>query len=216
MFVLKYAVGNDKVNKTYQTVGGFVNVGFQLDNIFRGESPFTMPEPIFKSPRSLRYMLTQLVRRNWHQPSSVLALRQQAGQQAGLTLVATGILGFLSEDWTSVGFGVTDPFAGGPITPAQLVGVTKITITITLANNTSDQPFYVGVVDTTFSFGYLSASVLFAPGENGTKTVDLPSSVVAALIAAGNNVVAGLIFAPTPPTSGTHTDIVSGTVSFYK
>jgi hypothetical protein len=49
MFVLKYAVGNDKVDRTYQTIGGFINVGFQLENLFRGESPFTKPEPIFHS-----------------------------------------------------------------------------------------------------------------------------------------------------------------------
>src|SRR5271157_213002 len=75
MFVLKYDVGHDKVNQTYQTVGGFVNVGFQLENLLKGESPFTMPEPIFKSPRSLRYMLTQKVKRDWHQPTAVVLLR---------------------------------------------------------------------------------------------------------------------------------------------
>jgi len=72
VFVLKYDVGHDKVNRTYQTVGGFVNVGLQLENLLRGESPFTMPEPIFKSPRNLTYMLTQKVNRNWHQPSQVV------------------------------------------------------------------------------------------------------------------------------------------------
>ena len=75
MFVLRYDVGHDKVNQTYQTVGGFVNVGFQLENLLKGESPFTMPEPIFKSPRSLRYMLTQKVKRDWHQPTAVVSLR---------------------------------------------------------------------------------------------------------------------------------------------
>ena len=75
MLVLKYDVGHDKVNQTYQTVGGFVNVGFQLENLLKGESPFTGPEPIFKSPRSLRYMLTQKVKRDWHQPTAVVSLR---------------------------------------------------------------------------------------------------------------------------------------------
>ncbi|MGO9121260.1 MAG: hypothetical protein ACLQPD_27070 [Desulfomonilaceae bacterium] len=72
MFVLKYAVGHDKVDKTYQTVGGFVNVGFRPENVLNGESPFVMPEPIFKSPRSLWYMLTQKVNRNWHQPEAMV------------------------------------------------------------------------------------------------------------------------------------------------
>ncbi len=82
MFVLKYAVGHDKVDKTYQTVGGFVNVGFQLENVLRGESPFTMPEPIFRSPRSLRYMLTEKVKRDWHQSTSIVATRQSQGQSS--------------------------------------------------------------------------------------------------------------------------------------
>ncbi|MGB6066867.1 MAG: hypothetical protein WBG50_18850 [Desulfomonilaceae bacterium] len=82
MFVLRYNVGHDKINKTYQEVGGFVNIGFQLGNIFRGESPFTKPEPIFKSPRTLRYMLTQPVRRDWHQPATVVAMRHSPGQSS--------------------------------------------------------------------------------------------------------------------------------------
>ncbi len=75
MFVLKYDVGHDQVNQTYQTVGGFVNVGFQLENMLKGESPFTKPEPIFKSPRNLWYMLTQTVKRDWHQPSTIVVNR---------------------------------------------------------------------------------------------------------------------------------------------
>jgi hypothetical protein len=79
VFVLRYDVGNDRVNQTYQTVGGFVNLGFQPENILKGESPFTMPEPIFKSPRSLRYMLTQPVKRDWHQPAAIVVTRRGQG-----------------------------------------------------------------------------------------------------------------------------------------
>ncbi len=82
MFVVKYDVGHDKVNQTYQTVGGFVNVGFQPENLLRGESPFTMPEPIFRSPRSLWYMLTEKVKRDWHQPAAAIVAQQAATQQA--------------------------------------------------------------------------------------------------------------------------------------
>ena len=80
MFVLKYDVGNDKVNQTYQTVGAFVNVGFQLENVLKGESPFTKPTPIFKSPRNLWYMLTQPVNRDWHQPTTIVVNRVYQGQ----------------------------------------------------------------------------------------------------------------------------------------
>jgi len=68
-------VGHDQVNQTYQTVGGFVNMGFQPENLLKGESPFTMPEPIFKSPRSLWYMLTEKVKRDWHQPATIVVNR---------------------------------------------------------------------------------------------------------------------------------------------
>lgn len=79
MFVLKYQIGSDKLNRTYQTVGAFVNVGLQPENLLRGESPFTMPEPIFRSPRNLRRLLADKVHRNFHQAAS--ALVAQAEQQ---------------------------------------------------------------------------------------------------------------------------------------
>jgi hypothetical protein len=67
MFTLRYEYGNDKINGSWNNIGGFVNVGFQMENIVKGESPFTAPEPIFKSPRNLRRMLTQKVKRDWNQ-----------------------------------------------------------------------------------------------------------------------------------------------------
>jgi hypothetical protein len=79
MFVLQYTVGHDKLDDTYHAVGGFVNVGLQLESILKGENPFTMPEPIFKSPRTLRYMLTQKVKRDWHRPTTVVVARQTGG-----------------------------------------------------------------------------------------------------------------------------------------
>ena len=75
-FSLKYEYGHDRVNGDYNTVGGFVNIGFQLENVFNGESPFTLPEPIFNSPRNLRRMLTQKVKRDWHQPTAVVQSRE--------------------------------------------------------------------------------------------------------------------------------------------
>jgi hypothetical protein len=82
-FVLQYTVGHDKLDDTFHAVGGFVNVGLQLENILKGESPFTMPEAIFKSPRILRYMLTQKVKRDWHQPTTVVVARQSGGSNGG-------------------------------------------------------------------------------------------------------------------------------------
>lgn len=71
-FTLKYETGFDRANAHYHTVGGFVNVGLQLERLLSGESPFVMPEPIFRSPRNLRRWLTRKVQRNWFQPSSVV------------------------------------------------------------------------------------------------------------------------------------------------
>jgi hypothetical protein len=129
MFVLKYDVGHDKVNKTYQTVGGFVNVGFQLENLFKGESPFTMPEPIFRSPRSLRYMLTQPVKRDWHQPAAVIVAQQAAG--------ATPLLPFQTTVVLPAG---TWPIAtlrslASPIPQTVLATATSMTVTISGFNN---------------------------------------------------------------------------------
>jgi hypothetical protein len=71
-FSLKYETGHDRINSTYHTVGGFVNVGLQLERLLSGESPFVMPETIFRSPRNLRRWLSRKVRRNWFQPASVV------------------------------------------------------------------------------------------------------------------------------------------------
>lgn len=71
-FSLKYETGHDRINSTYHTVGGFVNVGLQLERLLSGESPLVMPEPIFRSPRNLRRWLSRKVRRNWFQPASVV------------------------------------------------------------------------------------------------------------------------------------------------
>lgn len=109
MFVLKYAVGNDKVDRTYQTVGGFINVGFQLENLLSGESPFTKPEPIFHSPRNLRYMLTQKVERNWHQPAAVVVARNvtNPSNPPGPPLTATVNVGTIHSFDAPQGFLIT-------------------------------------------------------------------------------------------------------------
>lgn len=78
MFTLRYEHGQDPINGAYNTVGGVVTVGFQLENLLSGASPFTMPEPVFRSPRDLRRLLGLKVKRNWHQPSAVVVARSSA------------------------------------------------------------------------------------------------------------------------------------------
>lgn len=85
MLVLRYQVGHDKINQTYSTVGGFINVGFQPERILSGESPFTMPEPIFRSPRNLWSWMNRSLTatRNFSQPASVVLHRQESGGAGG-------------------------------------------------------------------------------------------------------------------------------------
>jgi len=49
-FIVKYAVGNDKVDRTYRTIGGFINVGLQLENTSQPvtglASPVTAARPL--------------------------------------------------------------------------------------------------------------------------------------------------------------------------
>ncbi len=75
VFTLRYEYGHDRIDGYYNTVGGFINIGFQLENLFSGESPFTMPERVFKSPRDLRRLLGLKVKRDWHQPEAVVLAR---------------------------------------------------------------------------------------------------------------------------------------------
>jgi hypothetical protein len=81
MFTLRYEYGSDRVDGNYSTVGGFVNIGFQLENLLSGESPITLPEPVFKSPRDLRRLLGLKVKRNWRQPEAATQTRQSITAQ---------------------------------------------------------------------------------------------------------------------------------------
>ena len=75
LFTVKYEISHDKLNGTYHEVGGLVNLGLGLGNLLNGESPVFIPEPIFRSPRNLRRLLTQKVRRRWHAQASELSSR---------------------------------------------------------------------------------------------------------------------------------------------
>ena len=130
MFALKYQVGRDKLNKTYQTVGAFVNVGLQLENLARGESPFTMPEPIFKSPRNLRRFLADKVKRNFHQAASAVVGRMGSSDESvcNLPLPTTRFIadtGVLADG--SAHFVPWDDGSG--VSPACLSHISRIEVT---------------------------------------------------------------------------------------
>ncbi len=81
MFLLKYDAAYDDVNKTYHTVGAFINVAFGLDWNDDGiDLAFRKPEPIFRSPLNFRRKLTQPVaHRRSTAPVSALVLSRRAG-----------------------------------------------------------------------------------------------------------------------------------------
>jgi hypothetical protein len=158
VFVLRYNVGNDQVNQTYQTVGGFVNVGFQPEHVLKGESPFVMPEPIFKSPRSLWYMLTQTVKRNWHQPTTVIIV-QNAGGQGGAPscLSTTAIPGIINPG-----------LANSPFLIPQVPFTTSATfnsVTVTFTNAPPGPGGSGGVQLVGDIGGNAVPAIFFAPGQ---------------------------------------------------
>ncbi|MBI5249289.1 MAG: inverse autotransporter beta domain-containing protein [Desulfomonile tiedjei] len=73
VFRLSAEYGKDGVFGSYGIVGGYVNIGFRIENLLKGESPFDSPEPVFRSPRNFTRLLTRPVKRNWLKPSSLVA-----------------------------------------------------------------------------------------------------------------------------------------------
>jgi hypothetical protein len=65
MYVVKYDVGYDNAFTVYQSVAAFVNMGFQLENILEGKSPFVKPKPVFQSPRNMTTLTQAKPNRNW-------------------------------------------------------------------------------------------------------------------------------------------------------
>jgi hypothetical protein len=86
-FSVKAEAGHDRINDTYYTVAGFVNVGVDFGNLLSGQSPFTEPEPIFRSPRNLRRLLSTKVKRDWHQPATEVAAKSLTRSRCGIVTI---------------------------------------------------------------------------------------------------------------------------------
>jgi hypothetical protein len=84
----RYEYTQDRINEPYHSVAAYVNVGFQLENLLRGENPFSTPDPVFDGPRNLRRVLHARVKRNWHQPSIVIGRTVTASEGRRLILVS--------------------------------------------------------------------------------------------------------------------------------
>jgi hypothetical protein len=120
-FGIRYDYGYDKVNNSYHTIGAFANIGFQLENLFKGESPVSMPEAIFASPRNLKWLLTRKVNRNWHQPTAVVQTSTiQSGSRADRFLAS---LPMVDIGPTHVGLSAFTAFPFASLNPTQNIVV---------------------------------------------------------------------------------------------
>jgi len=80
LFRVVVAYGHDGVYGSYGNVAAYVDVGFHAENILAGQNPFSMPDPVFKSPRNLRRLLSQPVKRHWAKPAVVVANSRCEGE----------------------------------------------------------------------------------------------------------------------------------------
>jgi hypothetical protein len=99
MFRLEYDYTHDNTTAAYHSVGGYVHLGFQLDNLLRGQSPISMPEPIFGSPRNVSRIFHEHVRRRWDQPVQVVKRRGISALPEIPFLIWLGVTQVPSQDF---------------------------------------------------------------------------------------------------------------------
>ena len=149
MFTLRYEYGNDKLNGPWNNVGAFVNIGFQMENLIKGESPFTMPEPIFRSPRNLSRMLTQTVKRDWNQQyapgrAALAAAAASPGPTPGPTVCGTTVNQGISISQNSNSpVQLAEPYV--KVSDLTSDGCATVTFTCTGPNGSNN--LYIGISD---------------------------------------------------------------------
>ncbi len=117
--------GYDGARGRYGTVMAYLNLGFQAERILRGESPFTLPEPVFNSPsRNLRRLLTHRVHRNRNISGQVVSTTGIAIASGSPVLIAT-----LNPPLRSFASG---SFSNGSFTQAQ---VSNSTVIVSITDN---------------------------------------------------------------------------------
>jgi hypothetical protein len=190
MFSLKYEAAYDRVNKTYHTVGGFVNVGIRMSNLLNGESPLEMPAPIFRSPRNIRRRLTDVVRRQWYGAAPPTATTRIPGVGPGCPTNACP-------------FNPTTPILQGEL---QLYAPTTMT---------SGQTMCVDIPDVTLGGTTISVFVT-RTGTNGTTVLgpDITTDVCALPMVLSAVVSDGATSAcptggPIPPATVVHSILVN-------
>jgi len=156
VFTVRYEYGHDRIDGYYNTVGGFVNIGFQMENLLNGESPFTLPEPVFRSPRNLWRLLGQKVKRNWYQPEAVVVARATCPNLQG-SMVGNG---------TSIG---TDTFL--ILTPATPQVLTRFAVLCWCSLETPATLTAVQLLDDTATTLFLSAQTVDLTTPAGCATL---------------------------------------------
>ena len=129
VLVLKYDVGYDNSNQAYQAVSAFINMGFQLENLVSGESPFVMPKPLFRSPRNVTRLAEEKVNRDWRHTSqsaqlALLSVKPKSAQCPVQTVTVvnktnTGVtlyMGFNAD--ATGGYDLASAFPGWTVVPA--------------------------------------------------------------------------------------------------
>ncbi len=162
MLTLRYDVGRDRVNRTWQSIGGFVNVGFQLDNLLKGENPFTAPEPLFRSPRNLRRWLTQTVRRNNYQNATALVAQTFAAN--------TGTGGGRQPKFIFELVNKTNPGLGTTFIEPELTPLTTLTWDHTVASQALGTSYSVAIFDPDGVITTATVPVTLTPN-NGTLSI---------------------------------------------
>jgi hypothetical protein len=126
MFVVKYDVGRDNINQTYQSVAAFMNIGFQLENLAAGRSPFAMPKPVFQSPRDMTTLTQAKPNRN----------RRHTTQTAQLALLSARP----EEPCTPELPKPTNPSADVPLQTVTVSNITGKALKLYMGFNTPPNP----------------------------------------------------------------------------
>lgn len=207
MFSIKYEAAHDRINGAYHSVGGLINMGLKLERLLHGESPFVRPEPIFRSPRNLRRLLSQPVRRQYYQPASVVVSRSGDG---GSPRVCDGfntitVSGPSSGTYSALipgdnqfmplrSGGLPDMYFSGGVVPVSSIcpdGVTRILVTLRNSNASANPATDVQVVvligrNAANQFILSSGSSRESMDGQSTRTFEIIAPNMQALLVANN------------------------------
>ncbi len=140
LLMVKYEYGRDKVNGDYHSFGTNINCGLQLEKLFNGELPLTLPEPLFRSPRNFRRLLSKpVVRSTSRQWAEITSSSGKGGKEGNRKEEAQRVVRRIGNSQTiqlshvNGGFPRFANFTAPPVTNAELRATknTRITLTIT-------------------------------------------------------------------------------------